>query len=45
VDPVDKFLLERNVVIRDVRANLKVAQERMKKYYDEKKHTEGFPSG
>jgi hypothetical protein len=44
VDPVDKFLLERNVVIRDVRANLKVAQERMKKYYDEK-HTEGFPSG
>lgn len=38
VDSVDKFLLGRNVVIKDVRANLKIVQERMKKYYDEK-HT------
>jgi hypothetical protein len=36
VDSVDKFLHGRNVVIKDV--NLKIVQERMKKYYDEK-HT------
>jgi hypothetical protein len=38
VDSVDKFLFGRNAVIKDVRANMKIVQERMKKYYDEK-HT------
>ncbi|KAG2681785.1 hypothetical protein I3760_11G159400 [Carya illinoinensis] len=39
VESIDKFLLERNVVIKDVKANLKIVQERMRKYYDEK-HTD-----
>ncbi|KAK0583302.1 hypothetical protein LWI29_035547 [Acer saccharum] len=45
VESVDKFLLERNVVIRDVTANLKIAQERMKKYYDEKRTERNFQVG
>ncbi|KAA8531408.1 hypothetical protein F0562_006096 [Nyssa sinensis] len=42
VEFVDKFLLERNVVIRDVTTNLKIAQERIRKYYDEKRTERNF---